>query len=762
MSVALNHKGEPGGDRSLQRERFPVLLTASLVSSLIMLNSNIVAVSLPAIGRSLSASFTDIQWVISAYVLTYAALLLATGSYADLHGRRKAMLIGLVVFASASAACGIAANSLALNLARGAQGVGGAFLLTASLAIISAEFTGEARANAFAFWGASIGIALAVGPIIGGAITNIFGWRWIFLVNVPVCALLVAATLRVVAESRDPAARQLDIAGIVTFSLGLGLLIWGLIDGNDDGWTSVGILLRLIAAGLLFGAFVIVELRQARPMVDFALFQSRTFVGAVLAMIGYGASAQVMVFFLPLFLQNAYGYAPLVAGIAMLPFAAPMVLARRLTFKSCEPLFRPCAPDRRYWPTTLVGNLLFWAVARAQLPLQRLRDGHAGSRLRSGSAQRPDRKGPGRSGSARPSRNGVRARQHDAVYWHSDQRRRHGRGVVGCRASGVRLRGHDGGPRPARRDRRRQACHCWRSLRHAVLRTGRNADRAACRWPRSVCRWVCRRQSACRRSRTGGGRPHLFAGRRPGHGAVARGEDPALQARRLPGPAMTSAAGKAERDRSKIEGRLASTDPALGRVIDAVIARIGPQRIAPSRTTPFEALVRAIVYQSVSGKAAASIFTRLKESADGPLTPAKILALPSSAFRKAGLSATKAQSIGNLAAWFTTHRKLASALPTLADEQVVETLTAIAGIGPWTVNVFLIFSLGRLDVMPAVDLGIRRGVQLTDGLSAVATPKQVLERSQAWRPFRSIASIYLWQATKLKLGPNDLNQGEEQ
>src|SRR6185437_11725137 len=155
------------------------------------------------------------------------------------------------------------------------------------------------RASAFAFWGASLGIALAVGPIIGGAITNIFGWRWIFLVNVPVCALLVAATLRVVAESRDPAARQLDIAGIVTFSLGLGLLIWGLIDGNDDGWTSVGILLRLIAAGLLFGAFVIVELRQTRPMVDFALFQSRTFVGAVLAMIGYGASAQVMVFFLP-------------------------------------------------------------------------------------------------------------------------------------------------------------------------------------------------------------------------------------------------------------------------------------------------------------------------------------------------------------------------------------------------------------------------------------------------------------------------------
>ncbi|HUC09577.1 MAG TPA: DNA-3-methyladenine glycosylase 2 family protein [Stellaceae bacterium] len=206
---------------------------------------------------------------------------------------------------------------------------------------------------------------------------------------------------------------------------------------------------------------------------------------------------------------------------------------------------------------------------------------------------------------------------------------------------------------------------------------------------------------------------------------------------------------------------MASTDPALGRVIDAVIARIGPQRIAPSRTTPFEALVRAIVYQSVSGKAAASIFARLRSSADGPLTPAKILALPPPTLRQTGLSTAKAQTIGDLAAWFAAHRKLASALPTLADDQIVEALTAVPGIGPWTVNVFLIFNLGRLDVMPTADLGIRRGVQLTDGLSSVATPRQVLERSQAWRPYRSIASIYLWQATKLKLGPNDLNHGEE-
>src|SRR6201989_1835108 len=180
MRATLYHDVESDGDRSLAHEKFLVLLIASLVSSLIMLDSNIVAVSLPAIGRSLDASFTDVQWVISAYVLTYAALLMASGNYADLRGRRKSMLIALVVFAVSSAACGVAASSLLLNLARAAQGVGGAFLLTASLAIISNAFSGVGRTHAFAFWGASLGIALALGPIIGGVITSFFGWRWVF------------------------------------------------------------------------------------------------------------------------------------------------------------------------------------------------------------------------------------------------------------------------------------------------------------------------------------------------------------------------------------------------------------------------------------------------------------------------------------------------------------------------------------------------------------------------------------------------------
>jgi len=215
------------------------------------------------------------------------------------------------------------------------------------------------------------------------------------------------------------------------------------------------------------------------------------------------------------------------------------------------------------------------------------------------------------------------------------------------------------------------------------------------------------------------------------------------------------------RSRAKIESRLALADPALGRVIDAVIARIGPQRIAPSRAAPFEALVRAVVYQSIAATAAEPIHARLKQAAGAPFTPAKVLTLRAQSLAKAGLSKAKAQTVRGLAEWFVTHRKLAKALPTLSDAEILETLTSLPGIGAWTVNVFLIFNLGRLDVMPAADLGIRRGVQLTDGLRTSATPKQVLERSQAWSPYRSIASIYLWQAAKLKLRPGDLARSKK-
>jgi EmrB/QacA subfamily drug resistance transporter len=346
--------------------KLPLLLTASLVSSLIMLDSNIVAVSLPAIGRSIGASFTGIQWVISAYVLTYAALLLAAGNFADLYGRKRAMLIGLAIFAAASLAIGLSTGAAMLNLARAAQGVGGAFLLTASLAIISHDFAGEARTKAFAFWGASLGIALAIGPILGGAITDTIGWRWVFLINLPLTGALIIATLKIVHESKDPDAKALDFGGIITFSLGLALLIWALIDGNDAGWGSMSVLARLAIAAALFVGFVAVELRKTHPMVDFALFKRSTFVGSVAAMIGYGASAQVMIFFLPQYLQNAYGFPPMTAGLAMIPFALPMVAAPRITsFLALR--FSGRALLVTGLCLTVVGNLAFWQVAKAHL-----------------------------------------------------------------------------------------------------------------------------------------------------------------------------------------------------------------------------------------------------------------------------------------------------------------------------------------------------------------------------------------------------------
>jgi DNA-3-methyladenine glycosylase II len=205
-----------------------------------------------------------------------------------------------------------------------------------------------------------------------------------------------------------------------------------------------------------------------------------------------------------------------------------------------------------------------------------------------------------------------------------------------------------------------------------------------------------------------------------------------------------------------IEAELSQADPKLGRVIDAVIARIGRQRVTPSRSSPFEALVRAVVYQSVSGKAAAAIFARLKETVDGAFTPAGILALPPDSLTAAGLSKSKMGSIRGLAEWFAANRGMAKALAALPDEQVIEALTGIRGIGQWTVNVFLIFNLGRLDVMPTSDLGIRRGVQLVDALEHVATTRQVHEKAELWRPYRSIASIYLWNAVKAKIRPHDL------
>ena len=316
--------------RWLTGRRARVLLCASGVSFIIMLDSNIVAVSLPTIARDLGANFSDIEWVVSAYVLTFAALLMPSGALADRYGRRRVVLAGLALFTFASLLCGLAQHAWLLNAARALQGFGAALQLSAALAILGHEFRGPERARAFGFWGTVIGVAVAVGPPVGGIITATLGWRWAFLVNVPLGLGLLALAVDSIEESKDPQAVTLDIAGMVFFGSGLFCLVWALIDSNFDGWSSAATRLRLGAAVCLAILFIGAERMQRRPMVDFGLFRRRTFLGASVAMFAFASSAQVMMTYLPLYLQNGFGFNVATAGIGMLPFALPLFVCPRI------------------------------------------------------------------------------------------------------------------------------------------------------------------------------------------------------------------------------------------------------------------------------------------------------------------------------------------------------------------------------------------------------------------------------------------------
>ncbi|MDQ0393313.1 MFS transporter [Labrys monachus] len=319
-----------GSARWVTGRRARVLLCASGVSFMIMLDSNIVAVSLPAIARDLGAVFADIEWVVSAYVLTFAALLMPAGALADRFGRRRLLIAGLAVFTLASLLCGLAPTVLVLNAARALQGVGAAIQLSAALAVLGHEFRGPERARAFAFWGTVIGVAVAAGPPLGGLITSAFGWRWAFLVNVPIGGALVALTASAVGESQDPDARRLDIAGIILLGSGLFCLVWALIGANADGWSGESTAMKLAAAAALLALFAVAETVQRRPMVDFGLFRRRTFLGSSVAMLGFASAAQVMMTYLPLYLQNVFGLSPALAGLGMLPFALPLFFCPRI------------------------------------------------------------------------------------------------------------------------------------------------------------------------------------------------------------------------------------------------------------------------------------------------------------------------------------------------------------------------------------------------------------------------------------------------
>jgi EmrB/QacA subfamily drug resistance transporter len=307
------------------------LLTASGVCSLIVLDTNIVAVTLPSIARDLGAGFADIEWVVSAYMLAFAALLLPAGSLADRFGRKKMLLTGLVLFMLASLGCGAAPNILFLDIARAIKGVGAALLLTSALATIGHVFHDEAeRAKAWAFWGACMGVAMTAAPTVGGLIAELIGWRWIFYLNLPVGLVLLSMVVRNIGESRNEQSARLDPWGSLFFSASLLSLIWGLIEANRIGWDNPLTFARLLGGGLLLALFFLAERVQQRPMVDLQLFKHPRFIGALLGMFAYAGCAQVMMTLLPFYLQNGLGFSAIDSGLGMLPFAITMLLCPRL------------------------------------------------------------------------------------------------------------------------------------------------------------------------------------------------------------------------------------------------------------------------------------------------------------------------------------------------------------------------------------------------------------------------------------------------
>jgi EmrB/QacA subfamily drug resistance transporter len=304
-----------------QENKWWTLVAVCVATFMLLIDITIVNVALPDIRNALGSSFSDLQWVVDAYALTLAAFLLTWGATSDRIGRRLIFVVGLAIFVCASLACALSSSPLFLNLARGVQGIGAAGMFATSLALLASAFHGKERGTAFGIWGATIGLAVAIGPLAGGLLTEGIGWESIFYVNVPIGIAAIWISLTRVAESRDPSAGPPDWPGLVTFSLGLFLLIFALVRGNPEGWGSPLIVTFLIGAVVLLVAFIVVEARVQYPMFDLALFRVPTFGGAAIAAFALSASLFSLFLYMTLYIQNSLGYSPLQAGLRFLPLS---------------------------------------------------------------------------------------------------------------------------------------------------------------------------------------------------------------------------------------------------------------------------------------------------------------------------------------------------------------------------------------------------------------------------------------------------------
>jgi len=294
---------------------------------MIMLDNTVVNVALPAIEKDLNISISQLEWIVTAYALVFAALLITGGKLADLLGRRKIFVAGLVVFTLSSLACGLAPSAGFLIGARAVQGVGAALMNPATLSIITATFPPRQRGTAIGIWAGVSALALAIGPLAGGLIVDNIGWNWIFFVNVPVGALGIVVSQFFIDESRDTSHEQsVDFPGLVTSGGGLFALSYGLIEGNSRGWGSPEILGLFATAALLLVAFVVLESRQRLPMLDLSLFRIPSFVGANVVALLVSLGMFGVFFFVSLYVQNILGYSPTQAGAIFLPMTLLIIL----------------------------------------------------------------------------------------------------------------------------------------------------------------------------------------------------------------------------------------------------------------------------------------------------------------------------------------------------------------------------------------------------------------------------------------------------
>jgi EmrB/QacA subfamily drug resistance transporter len=303
-----------------------VLAATVLGSGIAALDATVVGIALPAIGKDFHAKVASMQWVVDGYTLTLAGLLLLGGALGDAYGRRKVYVIGIVWFALASLACGIAPGTGFLIAARALQGVGAALLTPGSLAILQASFTQDDRPRAIGAWSGLGGVATAIGPFLGGWLISAVSWRLVFFINLPVAAAVIAIAVRHVPETRAPGPRPpIDVVGAVTISLALAGITYGLIAASNDGWTSPTVLVSLTAGVLLFAAFIVAEQRNPEPMLPLSIFRSRQFSAAnAVTFVVYGALGGAL-FLVPVVLQQVCGYSPLEAGIALLPVTVIML-----------------------------------------------------------------------------------------------------------------------------------------------------------------------------------------------------------------------------------------------------------------------------------------------------------------------------------------------------------------------------------------------------------------------------------------------------